>query len=143
MCHLPPDFAHRYLHEFSTRSVACLRLWYWYLRLAESEEGSISDGQTGADCTYVEDHKDSVEVRPPRGNHVLIIPRMNKSRESITPALLYDLPPYFLDGPAIEGTVGGGIREVYCRFHSHCQLIYRITHGSTEVIQALSVHSLL
>jgi len=56
---------------------------------------------------------------------------MKESRDWITLALLYDLPPYFRDGPAIEATVGGGIREVYCRLHSQCQLVYRIAHGPT------------
>jgi len=66
---------------------------------------------------------------------------MKKSGGCVTPALLYDFPPYLCDSPAIEITVGGRIRDVYHRFHSQRQLIYRIAHGPAEVIQALSAHS--
>ena len=61
-CHLLPDFGHQYLREFSTRSGAHLQLWYEYLWPVRSEEGAISDDQTGVHWTYIEDNKDSVEV---------------------------------------------------------------------------------
>jgi len=43
VCHLLPDFDRQYPRESSTRSGACLRQWYEYLRPAQSEEETISD----------------------------------------------------------------------------------------------------
>ena len=68
--------------------------------------------------THVEDSKDPVEVRLPVGNRILVVPRVNKSSESMPPALLDDLVLYFRDSPAIENTVGGRTRMcIACSTH--------------------------
>ena len=48
---------------------------------------------------------------------------------------------YFRDSPAIENTVGGRTQNAYHRFNSRGQLVYRITHRLTEVVEFLSIHS--
>ena len=66
---------------------------------------------------------------------------MNKSRDSVPPALFDDLLLHFRDSPAIENMIDGRNRSVYCRFNSRRQLIYRIAHGLAEVVRLLSIHS--
>ena len=56
-------------------------------------------------------------------------------------ALFGDFLFYFRDGPAIENTIGGRSRNVYHRFNSRVQFIYRTTHRLVEVVQLLSVRS--
>ena len=57
------------------------------------------------------------------------------------PALFDDLLLYIRDSPAMESVVGGSARNSDGWFNSRLQLIYRIAHGLTEVVQFLSVHS--
>jgi len=49
--------------------------------------------------------KDPVKVGLPTHNNILVVPRVNKSRDSVPPVLLGDLPLYSRDSPAIENTV--------------------------------------
>ena len=105
-CHLPPDFDCWHPHEFSTRSDTRRKLGYEYLRLARSDERIISDDQAGVHWTHAENMKNPVEVRLPTDNRLLVIPRMKKSRDCVTSALLDDLPLYFRDSPVIQNMVG-------------------------------------
>jgi len=47
----------------------------------------ISDAKAGVQWTYVEDNKDLVEVQPPTGDRIFVIPRMKKSGDCVAPAL--------------------------------------------------------
>ena len=77
--------------------------------------------------------KDPVEVRLPSRNRILVIPRVNKSRDSMTAALLGDLLLYFCNSPAIGSMISGRALNEYRWSNSRRQLIYRITHGLAEV----------
>ena len=102
---------------------------------------SISDSRAGTHLTHVEDLKDPIQVRLPTRNLILVVFRAKKSRDTAPPTLFDDLLLYFRDGPAIESVISGRTRDVYRRFDSHRQLIYRLAHGLTEVVQLLSIHS--
>ena len=85
--------------------------------------------------------KDPIEVRLPSRNRILVVPRVKKSGDSMSPALCGDLLLYFHDGPVIENKIGGRSRNVYHWFNSHLQLLYRITRRLAEVVHLLSIHS--
>ena len=102
---------------------------------------SISDGQTGTHLTHVEDMKDSIQIRLPTRNLILVAPRANKSRDPAPLTLFDDLLLYFRDGPVIESAISGRTRDVYRWFDSRRQLIYRLAYGLTEIVQLLSIHS--
>jgi len=57
------------------------------------------------------------------------------------PAPFDDLLLYFRDSPAIKNIVGEKNRCVYCRLNSRRQLVYRIVHRLTEIVQLLPIHS--
>ena len=102
---------------------------------------SISDGQTGTHLTHVEDLKDPIQVRLPTRNLILVVPRAKESRDAAPLTLFDDLLLDFRDGPVIESKISGRTRDVYRWFDSRRQLIYRLAHGLTEVVQLLSIHS--
>jgi len=87
MCYLLPDLDHQYPHKISTRSGACLRLLCEYLWPAPSVDGIISDAKAGVQWTHVEDNKDLVEVRPPTGDRIFVILRVEEPRDCVAPAL--------------------------------------------------------
>jgi len=57
------------------------------------------------DGTHIEDVKDPVEVQPPGGDHLLIILRVEMSRDCISLARLDEVPLYLGHSPAIESLV--------------------------------------
>ena len=101
----------------------------------------ISDGQAGTCLTHVEDLKDPIQVRLPTRNLILVVPRVKKSGDAAPPTLFDDLILDFRDGTVIESAISGRTRDAYRWFDSRRQLIYRLAHGLTEVIQLLSIHS--
>ena len=84
--------------------------------------------------------KDPVEVRLPSRDRILVVPRVKESGDSVPPALFDEPPLYFRDSPAMKRMLSRRARDVYDKFNSRRQLIYRITHGFAEV-HLLSVHS--
>ena len=62
--------------------------------------------------TYIEDAKNPVEVLPPSGDRLLVILRVQKSRDCTSFAHLDDLPLDLGQSPAIVTSVSGspGIR---------------------------------
>ena len=63
---------------------------------------------------------------------------MDKSGNLVAPTLLFDLPPDPHHGSGIKLVV---IERVYRWSNPHRQLVYRLAHGRTEVIQLLPVQS--
>ena len=55
--------------------------------------------------TYVEDMESPVEVRPPTGDRLFIILRVEESGEHVSLTPLGDLRLYLCHGPAIESSV--------------------------------------
>ena len=47
----------------------------------------------------------------PTGNHILVVPRMKESRDTMSSALFGDLLLYFCDGPATDGVVDGRVSK--------------------------------
>ena len=83
--------------------------------------------------------KNPVEVQLPAPNCFLIILCMEQSGDQIPPTLLDD---FFLNlryGPAIEGDEWI-VHNMYSGFGSPLQLLDRIAHGLTNVVQRLSFH---
>ena len=50
--------------------------------------------------------KDPVEVRLPSGNHILVVSRVKKPRDTMPLALFDNLPLYLRNGPVIGSTIG-------------------------------------
>ena len=68
--------------------------------------GNNQRQQSKGNRTYVEDKKDPVELQLPSGNRLLIILRMEKSRNCVLPTLFDDLPLDLCCSPAIKNVVG-------------------------------------
>jgi len=85
--------------------------------------------------------KDPIEVRLPSRNRILVVPRVEKSGDSVPPTLFDDLPLDFRDSPAVENTIGRRIKNACRWYNSRRQLSYGITHSLVEVVHRLSVHS--
>ena len=111
MCHSPTDPDNEHPHEFLACSDAYWQRWYECSWPARSGEEMVSDNRAGVDRTHIEDDEDSVELRVPNGNCLLIVPRVKKSGGRIAPALLDDLILYFRDGPGIESMMGRRTRS--------------------------------
>ena len=69
--------------------------------------------------THVEDMKDPVEVRFPGGNHLLIILRVEMSRDHISLAPLHDVPLDLGHSPAIESSAVSEIPDVCIAGSTH------------------------
>jgi len=82
--------------------------------------------------------QDPVEVQLPGSDRHRIGLRMEESRDRITPTPFHDPSLYFCNSPVI--IVGGRTRNVSQWFNSRRQLIYRVAHGLTELVQSPSVH---
>ena len=82
-----------------------------------------------ADRTYVEDVKDSIEIQLPASNLLLIVLRVEQSRDRISSALLDDLPLNFGHSSTIERLV---CRCAHGCFSSRSQLLDCLKHGLTE-----------
>ena len=100
VCYMP--FGRLYPRESLTRSCGYRQLRYECSRPARSRVGVVSNDQSGAHRTHVEDLKDPAEVGLPTGNRLLVIPRVEKSGDCVASALFDDIALYFRDGPAIE-----------------------------------------
>jgi hypothetical protein len=72
---------------------------------ARSEEETVGDNQAGAPRTHIGDNEDPFELGLPSRDRLLVIPRVKKSRDSVTSAQfdVFILGPR--DGPAIENTI--------------------------------------
>jgi len=62
--------------------------------------------------------KEPIQVRLPSRNRIFVVPRVDKSRDSMSPASVDDLPLYFRDSPTIGSMVGGRTRNVDGWFNS-------------------------
>jgi len=84
--------------------------------------------------------KGSVEDQLPSGDRVLVTLRMEKPRECI-PLAPFDGPVPDLRHSSViaEGVSVGNFEMHVVWLNSHSQLIYRITHGLTEIGQFLSI----
>jgi len=82
---------------------------------------------------HIEDMKDSIEVQLPGSDRHCIVLRMEESRNRIPPTPFDDLSLYLCNGPGIESTVNWLPRNANRLFNSRRQLIYRISHGPTEL----------
>ena len=86
--------------------------------------------------------KDPVELRLPTSDRLLIILRMEKPRECVPLALFGDLPLDLPHRSAVRGIISEPFKLCDIGLNNpRCQLIYRLAHGLTEVVQFLSIHS--
>lgn len=84
--------------------------------------------------------KGSVEGRLPSSDCVLVTLRMEESGGYVPLAPFDGLPPNLLHSPAIaEDILVGGFEMHIVWLNSRRQLIYRVTHGLTEIGQFLSI----
>ena len=139
-CHSPRNFGLRCPHEISPCSDACRQLWCGCSWPARSEKGTVSGDRAEARRTHIEDMEDPAEVQFPSGDGPRIILRVKELGDRIPPTPFDDVPLDFCNGPGIESTVGGGIRNAYLWLSSRRQLIYRIASRPVKLIQPPSIH---
>ena len=113
----------------------------WVFKISSVLRGRVSGDQAETDRTHVEDVEESVQVRFPLRNHILVAPGVYKSSEPVPLTSFHNLLLYFGNGPAITSTISGRTGDVHRWLNLRCQLINRVTHRLAEIIQFPFPHS--
>ena len=98
----------------------------------------LSDHQSEACQTHVEDLKDHMELQLPCGDLIFIAFRVEESGGRISFTLFDDLLLYLCHGSVHDQRIA---HWAHCRFNSRSQLLYRLKHSPTDFIQLSPVQS--
>ena len=101
----------------------------------------VSNGLHSNNRTHVKDPKNLVEVQPPGGNRLFVVPDVETSRDRVPSPPLDYLPVNICHNPAVESIVNGGSRHM-----SLAKLTPTIDlshHTRTDRLRLVSSHSSL